>query len=265
MIDLKKIDEELNSCVRPATFPLAIKACRSLDEIPQKARMPKRDFGIHFPLCSGVGMARRWGWPIAMAREDIYCSGLIVLGLNRPTDFSPPDFYEQGKLCSGASYTRTDEAGARTEKATMKFDYGEYVAFVVAPLSKAAFQPDVIVVYGNPAQIMRMGVAALYLQGGSVSATLSGRLGCSQLIVRPMKTGECHFAVPGMGERMYASTQDDEMAFMIPAARIDEFMEGLRGTQTGGLRYPIPTFLRYPPLLTPVYHAFLDSAVNKES
>ncbi len=265
MIDLKKLDEEVNAFVRPATYPLAIKACKSLDEVPAKAKWPKKDFGIHFPLCSGVGLARRWGWTIAMGKEDVYCSGLIVLGFNRPTDFSPPDFYEQGKLCTASSFARTDEAGARTEKATMKFDYGEYHAFVVAPLSKATFEPDVIAVYGNPAQIARMGTAALYLNGGSISATLSGRMGCSQLIVKPIKTGECQFTVPGMGERMYASAQDDEMAFMIPKVKIEEFMEGLRGTQAGGIRYPIPTFLRYPPILTPAYHAFLDSAVSKDA
>lgn len=263
MLDLKKIEEELNTCVRPQSYPLALKACKSLGEIPAKARMPKRDFGMHFPLCQGIGMARRFGWTIAMAREDVYCAGLITLGFYKPTDFSPPDFYEAGKLCTGASYTATDEAGARTEKATMKFDYGEYQAFVVAPLSRATFEPDLIIVYGNPAQIMRMGVGALYLRGGSLSTTLSGRMGCSQLIVRPMKTGECSFTVPGMGERIYASTQDDEMSFAIPKERIAEFMEGLRGTQAGGLRYPIPTFLRYPPGLIPVYHEFLDSAGKK--
>jgi hypothetical protein len=35
------------------------------------------------------------------------------------------------------------------------------------------------------------------------------------------------------------------MAFSIPADRVEEIIEGLEGTQKGGVRYPIPSFLRY--------------------
>lgn len=259
MPDLKKIEEELTLYVRPTTFPLAIKACKSLEEMPQKARRPKRDLGIHIPLCQGVGMARRYGWTVGMTKEDVYCAGLIAMGFYKSTDFTPPDFYDRGGLCAGAAYTATEEAGARTEAMTMKFEHNEYQGFVVSPLSRADFEPDIIVIYGDPAQILRMGLGALHMKGGVLSGTLSGRVGCSQLIVRPIKTGECQYVLPGMGERMYASTQDHEMAFVVPKGMLDEFMEGMRGTQKGGLRYPIPTFLRYPPIMIPLYHEFLDS------
>ena len=264
MLDLKKIEEELNTYVRPTSFPLAIKACKSMEEIPQKAKRPKKDLGIRIPLCQGLGMARRYGWTVAMAREDVYCLGLIVLGFHKPTDFSPPDSYEQGKICAESSYTATEEAGARTEQMIMKFDHDEYQCFLVSPLSRAGFEPDIVIVYGDPAQTMRMGLGALHMQGGTLTATFSGRLGCSQLIVRPIRTKECQFMLPGMGERMYASTQDHEMAFAVPKEKVEEFMEGLRGTHKGGLRYPIPTFLRYPPIYIPVYHEYFDSVKEKE-
>ena len=64
---------------------------------------------------------------------------------------------------------------------------------------------------------------------------------------------------------MYASTQDHEMAFAVPKVKLDEFMDGLRGTHKGGLRYPIPTFLRYPPLFIPIYHEYFDSAEEEAS
>ena len=35
------------------------------------------------------------------------------------------------------------------------------------------------------------------------------------------------------------------MAFTIPLGRIAEVIEGLKGTYKGGVRYPIPSFLRY--------------------
>jgi uncharacterized protein (DUF169 family) len=265
MIDLKKIEEELNMFVRPTSFPLAIKACKSLEDIPERAKRPKKDMGVRIPLCQGIGMSRKYGWTVAMAKEDVYCSALIAMGFHKTSDFSPPDFYEKGKLCAGAFYTATEEAGAKTEEMTMKFAHNEYQCFIVSPLSRATFEPDVIVVYGDPAQTMRMGLGALHMKGGVLSATFSGRLGCTQLIVRPIKTGECQFILPGMGERMYAATQDHEMAFAIPKVKLDEFMDGLRGTHKGGLRYPIPTFLRYPPIYIPVYHEYFDSVESEES
>jgi hypothetical protein len=35
------------------------------------------------------------------------------------------------------------------------------------------------------------------------------------------------------------------MAFSVPKAKMAELVEGLEGTHKGGVRYPIPTFLRY--------------------
>jgi len=35
------------------------------------------------------------------------------------------------------------------------------------------------------------------------------------------------------------------MAFSIPWARMEEIVEGLRGTHNGGIRYPITQFMEY--------------------
>src|SRR2546430_11564596 len=44
---------------------------------------------------------------------------------------------------------------------------------------------------------------------------------------------------------IFGQTQDHEMAFSIPWARMDEIVEGLRGTHNGGIRYPITQFMEY--------------------
>ena len=48
------------------------------------------------------------------------------------------------------------------------------------------------------------------------------------------------------------------MAFTIPATRIDEVLEGLEGTYRGGVRYPIPVFLRYTPAFPPAYQKLAE-------
>jgi hypothetical protein len=60
-----------------------------------------------------------------------------------------------------------------------------------------------------------------------------------------MQKNDYQVVLPCNGDRIFAQTQDDEMAFTIPAAKIDELIEGLEATHAGGIRYPIPSFLRY--------------------
>jgi hypothetical protein len=60
-----------------------------------------------------------------------------------------------------------------------------------------------------------------------------------------MKTDECQVILPCYGDRVFGQAQDDEMAFTIPNRKIEWIIEGLEGTHKGGIRYPIPRFLRY--------------------
>jgi uncharacterized protein (DUF169 family) len=68
-----------------------------------------------------------------------------------------------------------------------------------------------------------------------------------------MRSKRCEVILPCNGDRIFAQTQDHEMAFSIPRDRAAEVAEGLAGTHTGGLRYPIPSFLRYTGVFPPQY------------
>ena len=61
-----------------------------------------------------------------------------------------------------------------------------------------------------------------------------------------------------LGDRIFAQTQDHEMAFCIPENKIGEIMEGLEGTHKTGVRYPIPSFLRYTGEFPPQYDKVSD-------
>jgi uroporphyrinogen decarboxylase len=142
-------------------------------------------------------------------------------------------------------YTETKEAGRRSEAAVDRFAPGEYHTLLVAPLDRAAFEPDLVCVYGNPAQVMRLTQAALWKRGGKLASGFSGRVVCADIVVTTMQTGEPQVILPCSGDRIFGQTQDHEMAFTIPWARMDEVVEGLRGTHAGGIRYPITQFMEY--------------------
>ncbi len=110
-----------------------------------------------------------------------------------------------------------------------------------------------ILIYGNPAQVMRLVVAALWKRGGKLTSSFEGRADCADIIATTLRTGECQVILPCNGDRIFGLTQDDEMAFSIPAARVAEVMEGLRESHKGGIRYPIPTYAQFEPKMPAKY------------
>src|SRR5213595_3884590 len=165
MIDVKTADRELQFYIRPQTFPVAIRMLRPGEEIPEKAKRPARDFKKLSMNCQVIDMARRYGWMIALTREDHICSlGIAALGFEKPTHL-----HSSGTLCEGM-YTATKSAGARSEAAVDKFAPGEYACLLVAPLDRATFEPHLVCIYANPAQVMRLTQAALWKRGGKLAS-----------------------------------------------------------------------------------------------
>jgi MtaA/CmuA family methyltransferase len=248
MIDAKTADKELQFYIRPQTFPVAIRMLTANEPIPERARRPARDFKKLSMNCQVIDMARRYGWTIALTREDSICSlGIAALGLEKPTHL-----HKSGTLCEGM-YTETKAAGQRSEAAVEKFATGEYAALLVAPLDRATFEPHLVCIYGNPAQVMRLTQAALWKRGGKLASAFGGRVDCSEIIVTTMRTDRPQVILPCSGDRIFGQTQDHEMAFTIPWSLMDEIVEGLRGTHGGGIRYPITQFMEYEAKLPPRY------------
>src|SRR5436853_3736628 len=248
MIDVKTADKELQTYIRPQTFPVAIRMLKPGEPIPERAKRPARDFKKLSMNCQVIDMARRYGWMIALTREDHICSlGIAALGFEKPTHL-----HDSGTLCEGMS-TETKAAGQRAEAASDRFGVGEYTTLLVAPLDRATFEPHLVCVYGNPAQVMRLVQGALWKRGGKLPSGFSGRIVCSDIIVTTMLTGEPQVIMPCSGDRICGQTHDHEMAFTIPWGRIDEVLEGLRGTHDGGIRYPITQFMEYEAKLPPKY------------
>jgi uncharacterized protein (DUF169 family) len=101
------------------------------------------------------------------------------------------------------------------------------------------------VFYGNGAQVMRLLAAALFKRGGQLVSHHAARIDCAELVIRTMKSGEPQVVLPCYGDRVFAQTGDDEMAFSWPFGFSGELIEGLEGTHRGGVRYPIPSYLHY--------------------
>jgi uncharacterized protein (DUF169 family) len=249
MATLKELEQSLNTYIRPLTFPMAIKALKSENEIPERTKRPLKDMGKKIAICQGIGMSRKYGWSVAMGKEDMACAlGAAPFGF-----FQNVDFFNEGNMAEGM-FCETKEIGKKEEDLVDRFEYGQYSHILVAPINRTTFEPDTFMLYGNPAQIMRLIQGALYKEGGSIKSSAMGRLGCAG-IISVIKEDECRYIVPGNGDRIFGMTQDWEMAFFIPPSKVDNLLEGLASTHKAGIRYPITSFFDFEATYPKTYQA----------
>jgi uncharacterized protein (DUF169 family) len=237
---LQTLDQALQTHIRPATFPLAIRMLAEGEALPERYKRPKRDFGEEMAICQAFAMVRHTGRVISMNGDDLSCPlAKAVWG------FEPLlGYFLNGMTCAGM-YTETPAAGAVTEAGVDKWDYRQWAYVAAAPLSRCTFEPHVILIYGNSAQVMRLVTARLWKTGGRIESSFCGRIDCADSVITTMKTDECQVILPCYGDRVFAQAEDGEMGFTIPFSKIEMILEGLEGTHQGGIRYPIPKFLNY--------------------
>lgn len=263
MVDMKRINEALNSYLRPGTFPLAIKMCANAEELPEKVRLPQRDMGITISLCHAIGLARRYGWTIAVDKyQSCYVAGLSM-------GFLPllPDVVDGSFPASLKLWGMNQEQQAATIQNLPKFDYEKYKYVLIAPVEKANFDPHLILMYGNPAQIWIL--LSGYLTGtgkSGLDVTLGAGAGCTNYITRALLKDQAQFAIVGTGERLVPHPQDDECAFSIPISKIEKTIQGLEiGYKSGVYRYPVPTFMRYNSQHPPGYDKMRSHLLGEDA
>lgn len=123
------------------------------------------------PVCQGISLARRYGWLIAMGEEDMLCPpGALTLG------FLPA----KQKYLDGSfdvpHWIEDQEVRAKIARETPKLEEGKYSHIVVAPLHRTNFDPQIIIVYGDPAQISRLVQANGYSTGEPIDSSNMGGL-----------------------------------------------------------------------------------------
>ena len=239
-MDAATLNGHLEKHLRVHTFPLGIRSLKAGEPLPDKVKVPVKHLGVKMAICQAISIARRYGWAMAFSGEDISCPiAKAAFGFEERNDY-----YTSGKLAEGM-YASCQDAGARFEEALAKYEAGEYAYVVAGPLGRANFTPDTVLVYGNSAQVLRLLNACLYKKGGSIKSDFSGRGDCSDIVIKGKQTGLPQVILPCYGDRIFGMTADDEMAFTFPFGMADEVVEGLEKTHAGGVRYPVPIYLRY--------------------
>jgi uncharacterized protein (DUF169 family) len=233
----QKLNSIFNEYLRTLTFPVAVKIIKKGEALPNvKARIPMENFHHPVAICQGITMARKHGFTLIFRKEDQACPlANVILGY-----VEEPEIIKDGSVVYPL-YVRDLDAGKRTQESTPKMPNADTEAIVIAPLHRADFDADVLIIYANAAQVTRMVQGALYNEGGYIESRFAGRGACGGEITVPYAQQKHNIIIPGGGEKVFALTQDDELAFAIPAAKIESLTEGIVATHKGGVaRIPTP-------------------------
>lgn len=235
---------ELEKYLRLATFPLAIKLIKEKSEILKEFKRPHDDLRLEMFICQNFKMARTYGWTIAMMDEDCSCKvARTVYNWDEVTSES----LEFGKKFSVGLYSCDEEIAEKWSK-NLHFLPKQYIGIIMSPLTRTKILPDVILVFCNPAQAMRLIQAYLYNEGGIMEFTAAGRAGsCHEGVIKTFLTDKPQLIILGNGDRVWGGAQDDEVLFAIPSSKINSILDGLETTHSAGLRYPIPAYMNYKP------------------
>lgn len=205
------------------TSPIAVKLLEKEEDIPEGAIRPKRDRGVHLAQCQVFAMSRRQRATVAMLKEDHWCwAPLIAFGL-----VEPPDFFLEGKTAFPYMVSSL-EAAKDLAKTLPCLEFGKYIGIVSAPLKTANFEPDLVLIYSNTAQLRSLLLAVKYKEGYLVTSQFDPIDSCVYSIVPAMLGGQYRITLPDPGEYERALAGEDEIIFSVPRGKLEDLILGLR-------------------------------------
>lgn len=185
---------------------------------------------------------------VASSADTMRCVwGAAALGL-----IKTPERLKNGLLYLG--FVNDMEAGAQmhSRMGMMGDDSKRYGAVEICPLSQCEKEPDVVVMYGTPGQMLRLIIGLHYEKGGTVCNPVTGQASVCASISRAHVSGQPSLDIPCMGDRLYGLVGDDEMVMVLPSSLIPELIRGLKASKDLA-PYPFRPFTRWSPLFPPPF------------
>ena len=243
--DWEKPVRRLELLMRLKSFPVAFKLFEdkeALSEIPFIRRMNYKS-----TLCQLINLVKSFDWTVGADVDDFMsavCPSIIGL-----TDI--PDYMKDGTFRS-IVWTKSRADAKKYEDAIPRLPVGKYEAVALAPLVYNPFDPDIVLIYANPAQMMLLINSLQFEEYEVMQFYCVGETSCSDAIARCYLNRKPALSIPCYGERRYGHAQDDELVMAIPVEMMDKALNGMEALYRRGIRYPIS----YAGAETDVTHAF---------
>ncbi len=252
--DYREKGKELYNKLRLLTFPVALKFIKDMSEVPEGFQQPSKSMGQQITLCQSFTMARRWGANLVMTVEDNLCYTSSLVHQWESVTVPVKDIITS-QVKSGYHKDLNAELAVQSvfSEFANKKSYEkikDHIGFMVSPLTRTSIIPDVILIYGDPAQITHT-IHALSYEGKYIvkSAFVGYGESCLKGVLLPYLSKKPQVVLPGTGDRTLGLTKEEEMAIGIPGNLLFYIVDNL--FKSGGsfnMRQP----LRFVPGTVPL-------------
>jgi uncharacterized protein (DUF169 family) len=203
--------------------PIAVKMIEDEADVPENAIRPQKDLKTHMALCQAFSLARRERKTVYMVKEDHWCWNPLI-GLGHVDCSQGTDTFNV--VCTALGVPDMEKASAFFVKFP-RFPLGKYRGIVTAPLRDCPFDPDVVLIYSNNAQLRSMLWGIKAMTGTIVQTEMDAIDSCVYAIVVPIQNGEYRVTLPDIGEFERAAPGEDEIILSVPKGRMGELIRGM--------------------------------------
>ncbi len=231
VLDWAKLTQEIERLLRLKTSTIAYKRLQKmaeLDKIPDVMRLDRRA-----TFCQVPALVRRIGLTVGVTRSNLGERCARINGLAATT--------EKEVAWEADAFAKTWFANMKEARKQMA-EYplvppGE--AVVLAPLAAGKFDPDVILIYANPAQLMFLMNGLQFKDYERFQFFFIGEGSCADGLAQCYTTGKPALAIPCLGEREFGTVTEDEMVMALPPTMMAKAVEGLQALEARRIGFPI--------------------------
>jgi uncharacterized protein (DUF169 family) len=234
MPNYREMAQEYIRLLKFRTLPVAFKFLENSENLKQIKNIRKLENKIK--TCQMISLARVNGWTIGATLEDFsdtFCPAYLGL-------CEKDEHVIDGTFRSIVWFNRKEDA-LKCEQMMPTVAPGRFQAIAVAPLAGEKFEPDVVLFYGTPAQMILLVNAVQWENYEQMVFYCVGESACNDSLVRCYLTKKPQLGLPSFGERLYAAVQEEELVMGMPPGLLEKTLEGLKGLSARGIRYPIPS------------------------
>ncbi len=233
MAQWQEVAKQFDFYLRLRTFPIALSLLESAEEMEKIPRIKKPTWRSTF--CQLLTIARTFGWTVGATQETFisdYCPSTL--------GFCPPPERATDGTMMHEIWFSTPQDAQKHQKSMRRIPPGRFKAVALGPLFQGRIEPDMIIVYGTPAQMIRLIAGIQWENYERLEFFSVGEGACTDYIGECFHTQKPSLTIPCFGERRFGGVQEDELVMAIPPHAIDKILKGLEATQKSGIRYPTP-------------------------
>ncbi|HMK53564.1 MAG TPA: DUF169 domain-containing protein [Methanobacteriaceae archaeon] len=214
----QKLGEKLKKILKLNREPVAIKW-----SFKEPKKIPREDEKSRF--CRKIEKAMHGEIFYSNLEDELCMGGARYSGLGDESNY--PASLRSGNFLVAAGVYKNIPAVQRSWQNNLCIPNDIFQSVIFAPLVKAEFEPDVVLIVGNARQGMEILHANAYDTGSHALGADSGPI-CSSMAAIPYLTGKVTYGFADIGARRNTELYDDEIMVSIPASELERIVSNLR-------------------------------------